>query len=107
MGVTKETIKSGNGVKPLPMQRVSVHYTGTFKDGKVFDSSYKRNRPFQFTVGAGQVIRGWDEGFLMMEVGEKAILHITYDYAYGKSGYAGVIPGEADLDFEVELLEIL
>lgn len=107
MGVTKETIKAGNGVKPQPMQKVSVHYTGTLTDGTVFDSSFKRNKPFQFTVGAGQVIRGWDEGFLSMEVGEKALLRITSDYAYGPRGIGGIIPPNADLNFEVELLEIL
>ena len=85
---------------------MQVHYTGTLSDGTVFDSSFKRQRPFTFTVGIGQVIRGWDEGFLTMEVGEKAVLKITSDYAYGPSGAGGVIPPNADLNFEVELLSI-
>lgn len=88
---------------------VIIHheYRGTLKsDGSVFDSSFKRNRPFQFTIGIGQVIRGWDEGVMTMSQGEKAVLHITSDYGYGSRGAGGVIPPNADLDFEVELLNI-
>lgn len=104
MGVTKETISPGNGQKPKQGNKVEVHYTGTLTTGQVFDSSHKRGRPFTFTVGIGEVIRGWDEGFLDMEVGEKAMLRITSDYAYGPSGAGGVIPPNADLNFEVELI---
>ena len=75
-------------------------------NGKKFDSSYDRGRPFQFTIGIGQVIRGWDEGVMTMSIGEKAVLHITSDYGYGSRGAGGVIPPNAALDFEVELLEI-
>jgi len=107
MGVTKEITKPGNGQKPNLGDKVQVHYTGTLSDGSVFDSSHKRGKPFQFTVGIGQVIKGWDEGVLAMEVGEKAILKITPDYGYGARGAGGVIPPNADLIFEVEFLSIL
>jgi len=106
MGVTKRQISAGNGTKPKVGDTVVAHYTGTLANGNVFDSSHKRGRPFRFTVGMGQVIRGWDEGFLDMEIGEKAVLQITSDYAYGASGAGGVIPPNADLTFEVELLGI-
>lgn len=75
-------------------------------NGKKFDSSYDRGRPFQFTIGIGQVIRGWDEGVMTMSIGEKSILRITSDYGYGSRGAGDVIPPHADLNFEVELLEI-
>lgn len=76
-------------------------------NSKYYSYVLQRNKPFQFTVGAGQVIRGWDEGFLSMEVGEKAMLRITSDYAYGPRGIGGVIPPGSDLNFEVELLAIV
>jgi len=108
MGVTKETIRPGNGQKPKMGNTVQVHYTGTLTNGEMFDSSHKKGRPFKFTVGIGQVIRGWDEGVLDMEVGEKAMLKISSDYAYGPAGAGGgIIPPNADLNFEVELLGIL
>lgn len=75
-------------------------------NGKKFDSSYDRGRAFQFTIGIGQVIKGWDEGVMTMSIGEKSILNITSDYGYGSRGAGGVIPPNADLTFEVELLEI-
>jgi len=75
-------------------------------NGNKFDASRDRGRPFSFTIGVGQVIKGWDEGVMTMSVGEKAILHITSDYGYGRQGAGGVIPPNADLDFEVELLGI-
>ena len=84
-----------------------MHYVGTLaSNGSQFDSSIKKGRPFRFTIGIGQVIRGWDEGVMQMSLGEKAILRITSDYGYGARGAGGVIPPNADLVFEVEVLEI-
>lgn len=82
-------------------------YSGTLaSNGGQFDSSHKRGRPFTFTIGVGQVIRGWDEGVMQMSLGEKAMLHITSDYGYGAQGAGGVIPPNADLNFEVHLMQI-
>ena len=75
-------------------------------NGAKFDSSIDKGRPFQFKIGIGQVIRGWDEGVAQMSLGEKAILKISSDYGYGARGAGGVIPPDADLNFEVELLKI-
>lgn len=75
-------------------------------NGEQFDSSHSRGRPFTFTIGVGQVIRGWDEGVMTMSLGEKAKLNISSDYGYGSRGAGGVIPPNADLVFEVELLKI-
>jgi FK506-binding protein 1 len=84
-----------------------MHYTGTLaSDGTKFDSSVDKGRPFSFKIGRGQVIQGWDEGVMTMSLGEKAVLHITSDYGYGAQGAGGIIPPNADLDFEVELLQI-
>lgn len=85
-----------------------MHYKGTLKDGGTkFDSSYDRGAPFSFKIGKGEVIKGWDEGVMTMSLGEKAILHITSDFGYGTQGAGGgVIPPNADLEFEVELLQI-
>lgn len=83
-----------------------MHYDGTLESGKKFDSSRDRGTPFQCTIGRGQVIRGWDEGVPTMSLGEKAKLTITGDYAYGPRGYPGLIPPNATLIFEVELLKI-
>eukprot|EP00471_Norrisiella_sphaerica_P003365 CAMPEP_0184479286 /NCGR_PEP_ID=MMETSP0113_2-20130426/1075_1 /TAXON_ID=91329 /ORGANISM="Norrisiella sphaerica, Strain BC52" /LENGTH=96 /DNA_ID=CAMNT_0026857339 /DNA_START=208 /DNA_END=498 /DNA_ORIENTATION=- len=84
-----------------------MHYTGKFKGtDKVFDSSVSRGTPFKFVIGIGQVIKGWDEGVMQMSLGEKAILHITSDFAYGEAGAGDAIPPNSDLDFEVELLKI-
>ncbi|KAG7378792.1 hypothetical protein PHYPSEUDO_009489 [Phytophthora pseudosyringae] len=89
---------------PKPGQTVSVHYVGTLTDGSKFDSSRDRGRPFQFQLGAGQVIRGWDEGVAQMSKGQVAKLTLPHEYAYGERGYPPVIPPKATLVFEVELL---
>lgn len=84
-----------------------MHYTGTLvSDGSKFDSSKDRGRPFQFVIGIGQVIRGWDEGVMQMSLGETAILTISSDYGYGAGGARNIIPPHADLKFEVQLLAI-
>jgi FK506-binding protein 1 len=107
MGVTKQVLKAGDGVHfPKKGDTVTMHYTGTFTDGKKFDSSLDRGKPFQTKIGVGQVIKGWDEGVPQMSLGEKAVLNISWDYAYGERGYPGAIPPKADLIFEVELLKI-
>mmetsp|Transcript_35988 Transcript_35988/g.84152 ORF Transcript_35988/g.84152 Transcript_35988/m.84152 type:complete len:146 (+) Transcript_35988:448-885(+) len=82
------------------------HYTGTLSNGKKFDSSRDRGQPFRTQIGVGQVIRGWDEGVPTMSLGEKAILRMTSDFGYGPRGAGNVIPPNADLTFEVELLRI-
>ncbi|XP_020609870.1 peptidyl-prolyl cis-trans isomerase FKBP1A-like [Orbicella faveolata] len=106
MGVEKETIKEGGGASPKTGQTVVVHYTGTLTDGKKFDSSRDKGRPFRFKLGTGQVIKGWDEGVAKMKVGERAKLTCSPDYGYGPQGYPGVIPPNATLVFDVELLGI-
>ncbi|KAK6524828.1 FK506 binding protein proline rotamase rapamycin-binding protein [Arthrobotrys megalospora] len=107
MGVTKELISPGNGTDyPKAGDRVSMHYTGTLTNGKKFDSSVDRKDEFRTKIGVGQVIKGWDEGVPQMSLGEKAKLTITGDYAYGERGYPGLIPPNATLIFEVQLLEI-
>lgn len=101
-----EIIKEGSGdITAKAGDSISVHYTGTFKDGSVFDSSLSRGEPFPFTLGQNEVIEGWDEGIIGMKVGEKRKLYIPYSMAYGEQGY-NTIPAKADLIFEVELLEI-
>ena len=101
-----ETLVSATGASPKRGDTVKVHYTGWLTDGTKFDSSVDRNDPFAFVLGTGQVIRGWDEGVAVMRVGEKARLTILPEKAYGRQGYPGVIPPNATLIFEVELLEI-
>ena len=84
---------------------VTVHYHGTLQDGSVFDSSVQKGRPFKFQVGVGQVIKGWDEGITQLKKGQKATLTCPPDYAYGPDGYPPVIPPNATLNFDVELLD--
>lgn len=106
-GLKYRDIKGGTGDTPVPRQLVTVHYTGTLPNGKVFDSSLKRGEPFTFPIGTGRVIKGWDEGVASMKVGGKRELVIPANLAYGKSGVPGVIPPNSTLIFEVELLDIL
>lgn len=108
MGVTKELIKEGDGITyPTQGAELTMHYTGTLvSDGSKFDSSVDKGRPFIFKIGLGMVIKGWDEGVMAMSLGEKSVLTISSDFGYGTRGAGGVIPPNADLRFEVELLAI-
>ena len=99
-------IEEGTGASPETGQMVVVHYSGKLDDGSVFDSSVQRNRPFEFTIGVGQVIKGWDEGVASMKVGGKRQLVIPPELGYGSRGAGGVIPPNATLTFDVELLDI-
>lgn len=100
-----DDIKIGEGAEVKSGDTVSVHYIGTLQDGTEFDNSKKRGQPFEFTVGGGQVIKGWDEGLVGMKVGGQRILVIPPEKAYGENG-VGPIPGDATLVFAIELLEI-
>lgn len=104
-GVKVEIVKEGTGRFPANGQTVVVHYTGKLPDGRVFDSSRNSGQPFSFRLGAGQVIRGWDEGLAMMKVGTRAVLTIPPQLGYGAAGAGGVIPPNATLIFDVELLD--
>lgn len=107
MGVEIETTQPGDGVTfPRRGQTVTVHYTGTLTDGTKFDSSRDRREPFQFVIGKGQVIRGWDEGVAKLSVGQRATLTCSADFAYGDRGYPGLIPPGSTLIFDVELLAV-
>ncbi len=97
--------KIGDGAAPSQGQLLTVHYDGMLQDGKKFDSSRDRGKPIQFKLGTGQVIKGWDEGFSTMKVGGKRKLIIPPSLAYGDRGIPGVIPENATLIFEVELLD--
>lgn len=102
----KEILKEGTGKRADIGDVAIVHYTGTLEDGVKFDSSVDKEQPFSFKLGGGQVIKGWEQGVLGMRVGEKQKLTITHNLAYGEIGVPGVIPANATLIFEIELLGI-
>lgn len=99
-------VQAGTGTQAEAGKTVSVHYTGKFQDGRVFDSSVSRGEPITFKLGVGQVIKGWDEGIALMKVGGKAQLIIPSNLGYGERGAGGVIPPNATLLFDVELVDV-
>ena len=99
-------VEAGTGAQAEAGKTVSVHYTGKLQDGKVFDSSISRGEPITFPLGRGRVIKGWDEGIALMKVGGKAQLVIPPHLAYGESGAGGIIPPNATLVFDVELVSV-
>ena len=105
-GLRYEDIEAGTGAEAQTGQKAKVHYTGWLTNGQKFDSSKDRNEPFEFELGAGQVIKGWDEGVTGMQVGGKRRLTIPPALGYGTRGAGGVIPPNAELIFEVELLGV-
>lgn len=105
-GLRYKILQKGNGKKAEKGKTVSVHYKGQLADGTVFDSSYKRKQPIDFPLGIGQVIPGWDEGIGLLSVGDKARLVIPSHLAYGSRGAGGVIPPDANLVFDVELMDV-
>lgn len=105
-GLRYKIIQKGNGAKAEKGNKVSVHYEGSLLSGQVFDSSYKRNEPIDFQLGVGQVIPGWDEGIGLLQVGDKARFVIPSELAYGSAGAGGVIPPNAPLLFDVELMGV-
>lgn len=104
-GLAYEDVVVGTGPSPKVGKRVTVHYTGTLEDGTTFDSSRDHGQPFEFTIGVGQVIPGWDEGVMGMKVGGTRKLIIPPQLGYGAAGAGGVIPPNATLLFVVELLD--
>ncbi|MCY1486320.1 putative peptidyl-prolyl cis-trans isomerase [compost metagenome] len=105
-GLRYKMIQKGNGKKAENGKTVSVHYTGQLEDGKVFDSSYPRKKPIEFPLGRGNVIEGWDEGIALLQVGDKARFVIPSHLGYGSRGAGGVIPPNATLIFDVELMDV-
>lgn len=105
-GLRYQIIQKGDGEQATQGKNISVHYKGQLTDGTVFDSSYDRKQPIDFAVGVGQVIKGWDEGLQLMRVGDKARLVIPSHLAYGSQGAGGVIPPDATLIFDVELMSV-
>ena len=105
-GLKYSDLVVGKGASPVAGKKVKVHYTGTLENGRKFDSSVDRNEPFSFVIGVGQVIPGWDEGVMTMKVGGKRKLIIPSKLGYGASGAGGVIPPNATLLFDVELLDV-
>ncbi|MCH3882904.1 MULTISPECIES: peptidylprolyl isomerase [Tenacibaculum] len=105
-GLRYQILQKGEGKQATKGAGVSVHYKGQLLDGTVFDSSYKRKQPIDFNVGVGQVISGWDEGIQLLQVGDKARFVIPSNLAYGETGAGGVIPPNATLIFDVELMDV-
>ncbi len=105
-GLRYKILQKGNGKQATKGAKVSVHYKGQLLDGTVFDSSYKRKQPLDFNVGVGQVISGWDEGIQLLQIGDKARLVIPSNLGYGERGAGGVIPPNATLIFDVELMDV-
>lgn len=105
-GLVIEDLRVGNGAEAINGKLVTVHYSGTLTDGTKFDSSYNRNVPFDFTLGTGEVIKGWDLGVVGMKVGGKRKLTIPSSLAYGEAGAGDLIPAGATLIFEIELLKV-
>ena len=105
-GLSYKMIKTGNGIQAEKGKTVSVHYTGKLIDGTKFDSSYDRKEPIEFPLGEGRVIPGWDEGIALLRVGDKATFIIPSNLAYGERGAGGVIPPNATLIFDVELMDV-
>ncbi|MDY7395015.1 peptidylprolyl isomerase [Aureibaculum sp. 2210JD6-5] len=105
-GLRYKILEKGNGKNATKGATVAVHYKGQLLDGTVFDSSYKRNEPIEFAIGVGQVIPGWDEGIQLLQVGDKARMVIPSELAYGSRGAGGVIPPNAPLIFDVELMDV-
>jgi peptidylprolyl isomerase len=105
-GLQYSDVKEGNGAQPSKGRRVTVHYTGTLKDGRKFDSSRDRDEPFSFVIGVGQVIKGWDEGVMSMKVGGRRQLVIPSQLGYGERGFGSIIPPNSELHFDVELLGV-
>ena len=106
MSLEIQDIEVGGGAEAVSGNRVEVHYTGCLTDGTKFDSSRDRGQPFGFQLGAGQVIKGWDQGVAGMKVGGKRKLVIPPALAYGSAGAGGVIPPNAQLNFDVKLLSV-
>ena len=105
-GLRYQIIQKGSGKQAEKGKKVSVHYQGALENGQVFDSSYKRKQPIDFTLGVGQVIEGWDEGIALLQVGDKARFVIPSYLGYGSRGAGGVIPPDATLVFDVELMDV-